>query len=88
MAEVHTIPAIVRRVLTVVQANCKLGLTATLVREYDKKADLNFLIGSKFDKGWRFIIYIRWSLVEFDDEKCCRCTDRSSPFEAHLLDDQ
>jgi DNA excision repair protein ERCC-3 len=32
--EVHTIPArMFRRVLTIVQAHCKLGLTATLVRE-------------------------------------------------------
>ena len=42
----HTIPAkMFRRVLTIVQAHCKLGLTATLVREDDKIADLNFLIG-------------------------------------------
>lgn len=32
--EVHTIPAkMFRRVLTIVSAQCKLGLTATLVRE-------------------------------------------------------
>ena len=24
------------------------------------------------------IIYIRWPLAEFDDEKCCRCTPRRS----------
>ena len=30
-----------------VQAHTKLGLTATLVREDDKIADLNFLIGPK-----------------------------------------
>lgn len=34
-----------RKVLTIVQAHCKLGLTATLVREDDKITDLNFLIG-------------------------------------------
>ena len=35
--EVHTIPAkMFRRVLTIVQAHCKLGLTATLVREDGK----------------------------------------------------
>ncbi|XP_062041032.1 general transcription and DNA repair factor IIH helicase subunit XPB-like [Lepus europaeus] len=46
--EVHTIPAkMFRRVLTIVQAHCKLGLTATLVREDDKIVDLNFLIGPK-----------------------------------------
>lgn len=42
-----------RRVLTIVQAHCKLGLTATLVREDDKIADLNFLIGPKlYEANW------------------------------------
>lgn len=52
--EVHTIPAKqFRRVLTVVQAHCKLGLTATLVREDDKISDLNFLIGPKlYEANW------------------------------------
>ncbi|XP_077978060.1 general transcription and DNA repair factor IIH helicase/translocase subunit XPB-like [Glandiceps talaboti] len=52
--EVHTIPARqFRRVLTAVQAHCKLGLTATLVREDDKIADLNFLIGPKlYEANW------------------------------------
>lgn len=52
--EVHTIPAKqFRRVLTVVQSHCKLGLTATLVREDDKINDLNFLIGPKlYEANW------------------------------------
>lgn len=52
--EVHTIPAMqFRRVLTEVKAHCKLGLTATLVREDNKIADLNFLIGPKlFEANW------------------------------------
>ncbi|CAH8863339.1 unnamed protein product [Trichobilharzia szidati] len=52
--EVHTIPAkMFRRVLTLVQAHCKLGLTATLVREDDKITDLNFLIGPKlYEANW------------------------------------
>jgi len=52
--EVHTIPAkMFRRVLTQVQAHTKLGLTATLVREDDKIADLNFLIGPKlYEANW------------------------------------
>lgn len=52
--EVHTIPAkMFRRVLTLVQSHCKLGLTATLVREDDKIADLNFLIGPKlYEANW------------------------------------
>ncbi|CAF1552496.1 unnamed protein product, partial [Adineta steineri] len=46
--EVHTIPAErFRKVLTIVRAHTKLGLTATLVREDDKITDLNFLIGPK-----------------------------------------
>nr|CAD7263197.1 unnamed protein product [Timema shepardi] len=53
-AEVHTIPAkMFRRVLTLVQSHCKLGLTATLLREDDKIADLNFLIGPKlYEANW------------------------------------
>ncbi|CAL1603642.1 unnamed protein product [Knipowitschia caucasica] len=52
--EVHTIPAkMFRRVLTIVQAHCKVGLTATLVREDDKIVDLNFLIGPKlYEANW------------------------------------
>merc|ERR1719228_1648433 len=52
--EVHTIPAkMFRRVLTEVQSHTKLGLTATLVREDDKIADLNFLIGPKlYEANW------------------------------------
>ncbi|XP_062852962.1 general transcription and DNA repair factor IIH helicase subunit XPB [Trichomycterus rosablanca] len=52
--EVHTIPArMFRRVLTIVKAHCKMGLTATLVREDDKIVDLNFLIGPKlYEANW------------------------------------
>ncbi len=35
-----------RRVLGIVKAHCKLGLTATLVREDALISDLNFLIGA------------------------------------------
>lgn len=42
-----------RRVLTIVRSHCKLGLTATLVREDDKIVDLNFLIGPKiYEANW------------------------------------
>ena len=53
-SEVQFIPAkMFRRVLSSVQAHCKLGLTATLVREDDKIADLNFLIGPKlYEANW------------------------------------
>ena len=52
--EVHVGPAnVFRRVLTTVAAHTKLGLTATLVREDDKIADLNFLIGPKlYEANW------------------------------------
>ncbi|KAL7671210.1 hypothetical protein ACOME3_006114 [Neoechinorhynchus agilis] len=52
--EVHTIPArMFRRVLTIIRAHCKLGLTATLLREDDKIEDLNFLIGPKlYEANW------------------------------------
>ena len=52
--EVQTIPANkFRRVLMAVKAHCKLGLTATLVREDDRIQDLNFLIGPKlYEANW------------------------------------
>uniref|UniRef100_A0AC35UAY7 General transcription and DNA repair factor IIH helicase subunit XPB n=1 Tax=Rhabditophanes sp. KR3021 TaxID=114890 RepID=A0AC35UAY7_9BILA len=52
--EVHTIPAkMFRGVLSIVKSHCKLGLTATLVREDDKITDLNFLIGPKiYEANW------------------------------------
>jgi len=40
-------------VLSVCSAHCKLGLTATLVREDEKIGDLNFLIGPKlYEANW------------------------------------
>eukprot|EP00514_Thraustochytrium_sp_LLF1b_P003622 CAMPEP_0184512736 /NCGR_PEP_ID=MMETSP0198_2-20121128/3041_1 /TAXON_ID=1112570 /ORGANISM="Thraustochytrium sp., Strain LLF1b" /LENGTH=810 /DNA_ID=CAMNT_0026902783 /DNA_START=313 /DNA_END=2745 /DNA_ORIENTATION=- len=52
--EVHVTPArLFRRVLTNVKAHCKLGLTATLVREDELIQDLNFLIGPKlYEANW------------------------------------
>lgn len=37
--------AMFRKVVGIVHAHTKLGLTATLVREDDRISDLNFLIG-------------------------------------------
>jgi DNA excision repair protein ERCC-3 len=49
MDEVHVVPAqMFRRVIGIVKAHCKLGLTATLVREDQLITDLNFLIGGLF----------------------------------------
>jgi DNA excision repair protein ERCC-3 len=52
--EVHVVPAhMFRKVLTVTKAHCKLGLTATLVREDQRIGDLNFLIGPKlYEANW------------------------------------
>lgn len=37
----------------IIKAHCKLGLTATLVREDDRISDLNFLIGPKlYEANW------------------------------------
>jgi DNA excision repair protein ERCC-3 len=52
--EVHVVPAnMFRRVVTTIKAHAKLGLTATLVREDDKIADLNYMIGPKlYEANW------------------------------------
>lgn len=54
MDEVHVVPAkMFRRVIGTVKAHCRLGLTATLVREDDLISDLNFLIGPKlYEANW------------------------------------
>jgi len=52
--EVHVVPAdTFRKVVSVIKAHCKLGLTATLVREDKKIADLNYLLGPKlYEANW------------------------------------
>ncbi|KAK5938191.1 DNA repair helicase RAD25 [Knufia obscura] len=52
--EVHVVPAkMFRKVQDTVRAHCKLGLTATLLREDDKITDLNYLIGPKlYEANW------------------------------------
>jgi DNA excision repair protein ERCC-3 len=52
--EVHVVPAkLFRSVVGIVKAHCKIGLTATLVREDDRIEDLNFLIGPKlYEANW------------------------------------
>ena len=52
--EVHVVPAkMFRQVGANIRAHCKLGLTATLLREDDKITDLNFLIGPKlYEANW------------------------------------
>lgn len=55
--EVHVVPAqMFRKVLSVINHHCKLGLTATLLREDDKIEDLNFLIGPKlYEADWQYL---------------------------------
>jgi len=52
--EVHVVPAeTFRKVIAIVKAHCKLGLTATLVREDNLIDHLNFLIGPKlYEANW------------------------------------
>ncbi|CAI9099949.1 OLC1v1036850C1 [Oldenlandia corymbosa var. corymbosa] len=54
MDEVHVVPAqMFRKVISLTKSHCKLGLTATLVREDEKITDLNFLIGPKlYEANW------------------------------------
>lgn len=52
--EVHVVPAeMFRKVIMLAKSHCKLGLTATLLREDDKTDDLYFLIGPKlYEANW------------------------------------
>mmetsp|Transcript_32345 Transcript_32345/g.53520 ORF Transcript_32345/g.53520 Transcript_32345/m.53520 type:complete len:764 (-) Transcript_32345:111-2402(-) len=54
MDEVHVVPANTFLTCTTrTKSRCKLGLTATLVREDDRINDLNFLIGPKlYEANW------------------------------------
>ena len=54
MDEVQVVPAeMFRKTLLIIKSHCKLGLTATLVREDSKIDDLNFLIGPKhYEANW------------------------------------
>lgn len=53
--EVHIIPAAMfKKVTYAVASHCKLGLTATLLREDDKIGTLNFLVGPKlYEANWQ-----------------------------------
>ncbi|KAJ9660622.1 DNA repair helicase RAD25 [Coniosporium apollinis] len=53
--EVHVVPAeMFKKVTYSVASHCKLGLTATLLREDNKIEDLNFLIGPKlYEANWQ-----------------------------------
>jgi DNA excision repair protein ERCC-3 len=59
--EVHLLPAPVFRVTAQIQARRRLGLTATLVREDGREADVFSLIGpKKYDVPWRDLEQRGW----------------------------
>jgi DNA excision repair protein ERCC-3 len=59
--EVHLLPAPVFRATAELQARRRLGLTATLVREDNREADVFALIGPKrFDVPWRDLERQHW----------------------------
>lgn len=59
--EVHTLPAPVFRATAAIQARRRLGLTATLVREDGREADVFALIGpKKYEAPWRELERAGW----------------------------
>ncbi|HEY4389190.1 MAG TPA: DNA repair helicase XPB [Ktedonobacteraceae bacterium] len=59
--EVHLLPAPVFRVTAEIQARRRLGLTATLIREDGREADVFSLIGpKKYDVPWRELEQQGW----------------------------
>ncbi len=59
--EVHLLPAPVFRITAQIQARRRLGLTATLVREDGREADVFSLIGpKKYDVPWRVLETQGW----------------------------
>ena len=59
--EVHVCPAeSFKTVVSTVKAQCKFGLTATLVREDNKIGNLDFLIGPKlYEANWMDLTNVR-----------------------------
>ncbi|MCS7159700.1 MAG: DEAD/DEAH box helicase, partial [Gemmatales bacterium] len=66
--EVHLLPAPVFRITAQIQARRRLGLTATLVREDGREADVFSLIGpKKYDVPWRELETQGW----IAEAQCC-----------------
>src|SRR5207302_1807775 len=66
--EVHLLPAPVFRVTAQIQARRRLGLTATLIREDGREADVFTLIGpKKYDVPWRELESRGW----IAEATCC-----------------
>ena len=71
--EVHIVPAnIFRKVLGIIKTHCKLGLTATLLREDRKVGDIGFLIGPKlYEANWLDLEKIGYLAMACCAEICC-----------------
>ena len=74
------------------QAHCKLGLTATLVREDDRIQDLNFLIGPKlYEANWMelqnsgFIARVQCAEVGTECVCVCMCVCVCVHVRAHAM---
>jgi DNA excision repair protein ERCC-3 len=71
--EVHVVPAnVFRKVLGVIKTHCKLGLTATLLREDRKVGDIGFLIGPKlYEANWLDLERVGYLAMACCAEICC-----------------
>jgi DNA excision repair protein ERCC-3 len=71
--EVHVVPAnVFRKVLGVIKTHCKLGLTATLLREDRKVGDIGFLIGPKlYEANWLDLEKVGYLAMACCAEICC-----------------
>lgn len=71
--EVHIVPAnVFRKVLGIIKTHCKLGLTATLLREDRKVGDIGFLIGPKlYEANWLDLEKIGFLAMACCAEICC-----------------
>mmetsp|Transcript_49018 Transcript_49018/g.98254 ORF Transcript_49018/g.98254 Transcript_49018/m.98254 type:complete len:633 (-) Transcript_49018:380-2278(-) len=71
--EVHVVPAnVFRKVLGVLKTHCKLGLTATLLREDRKVGDIGFLIGPKlYEANWLDLEKTGFLAMAYCAEVCC-----------------
>mmetsp|Transcript_1805 Transcript_1805/g.4604 ORF Transcript_1805/g.4604 Transcript_1805/m.4604 type:complete len:631 (-) Transcript_1805:282-2174(-) len=71
--EVHIVPAnVFRKVLGIIKTHCKLGLTATLLREDRKVGDIGFLIGPKlYEANWLDLEQIGFLAMACCAEICC-----------------
>nr|UXY87479.1 DNA repair helicase [Cryptomonas sp.] len=71
--EVHVVPAnVFRKVLGIIKTHCKLGLTATLLREDRKVGDIGFLIGPKlYEANWLDLERVGFLAMACCAEICC-----------------